>query len=159
MTKAADLAGRVIADAQAGRDIDFRAIREEIHELSECAESEIEHVTLLQFFQVIMDAMESGGNVEPANLDSFRLVRDQDYRLLLTREVLIGENASVELTALVTAREIEAGRMRHDDPMRLAVEDALTRPYLSIHELQRVERDRMAKHSAPKGWRSWFGKS
>lgn len=159
MTESADFADRVLADAKAGRDLDFRAIREEIHNLAERAKSEAEHVTLLQIFNVIMDAMESGGNVEPDNLGAFRKVRDQDYHLLLTREILIGENASVELTARVTEREIAAGRMRQDDPLRVAAEEAATKPYLSIQELQQIERDRLAKNSAPKGWRSLFGKS
>ena len=158
VTESADFAARVLADAKAGRELDFRAIREGIHDLAERAKSEVEHVTLLQVYTVIMDAMESGGNVEPDNLEAFRKTRDQDYHLLLTREILIGENASVELTARITDREIAAGRMLQDDPLRIAVADALTRPFLSIKDLQKIEQKRIANNPAPKSWRSWFGK-
>jgi hypothetical protein len=159
MTKVTDFANRILADASTGRDLDFRAIREEIHDLSQSAESEAEHVSLLQIFHTIIDAMESGGNVNPENIDAFRKIRDQDYHLLLTREILVGENASVELTDKVTAREINAGRMQQVDPLRLAVDDALTKPYQSIEELRQIERDRITKRSGTKGWRSWFSKS
>ena len=158
MTKASELAQRLLDDAASGVPLDFRAVRDELHDLAAQAQSEQEHISILGILHSVMDAMETSGNVSPENLEAFRDVRDKDYRLLLMREIVIGENASVELTDSVTTREISAGRMRLDDPMRRAVDDALKQPFDSVAELERIERDRVAKRSTKKGWRKWFGK-
>ena len=64
-----------------------------------------------------MDLVER--NIGPDDLPLFRETRLKDYRLLLVREALIGENVCVETLDAITRREIEAGRMTPDDELRV----------------------------------------
>ena len=118
-----------------------------------------ERVALLQIHHAVMDMVERSGNVDPENLDAFRDTRAKDYRLLLMREVLIGENASVELLNVVTQREVQAGRMAEHDELRQLAVNSLSEPHLSVQELLRIEQDRLAAVAKTKGWRGWFSKS
>ena len=155
---ASDLISRLQADAASGKSLDFRAVREEIHDLSNGTEDVGERVVLLATFHAVMDMVERSGNVAPENLDAFRMTRAQDYRLLLMREVLIGENASAELLNAVTQREVLAGRMREDDDLRQVAITAISEPYLTVQQLLQVEHDRLAAPKETKGWRKWFSK-
>lgn len=155
---ATEILSQLQADAAAGKELDFRAVRERIHEASERTTDSSERVALLQIFHAVMDLVERSGNIAPENLDAFRDTRAKDYRLLLMREVLIGENVSVELLHAVTEREVQAGRMPESDELRQLAVTSLAAPYLSVQELLKIERDRLAAESKPKGWRRWFGK-
>lgn len=156
---ASELIARLQADSVAGKPFDFRAVREEIHAASKSTTDAAERVVLLQVFHAVMDLVERSGNVEPENLDAFRDTRAKDYRLLLMREVLIGENASAELLNAVTQREVQAGRMSEDDELRQLAVKALLEPYQSVQELLSIEQERVAAAAKPKGWRRWFAKS
>ena len=156
---ATDLLARLQAEAASGKSLDFRSVREEIHDLSEHTDDVGERVTILQIFHAVMDMVERSGNIEPEQLDVFRATRAQDYRLLLMREVLIGENASAELLNAVTQREVQAGRMRDDDELRLVAVGAISEPYLTVQQLMQIEQQRLAPATKSTGWRKWFDKT
>mgnify|MGYP001296022732 CR=1 FL=1 len=155
---ASDLLSRLQADASSGKALDFRAVREEIHNLSERTSDVGERVILLQVFHAVMDMVERSGNVATEHLDAFRTTRAQDYRLLLMREVLIGENASAELVNAVTQREVQSGRMREDDELRQVAVKAISEPYLTVQQLLAIEQERIASSTKATGWRRWFSK-
>ena len=153
--KALDLVAKLQADAAAGKGLDFREVREAIHDASEQTADSSERVILLQVFHAVMDQVERGGNLAPENLATFKDTRAKDYRLLLMREVLVGQNVSVELLHAVTQREVIAGRMAEGDELRQLVK-GLAEPYLSVQQLTAMETERLAKEAKPTGWRSWF---
>ena len=155
---ATELLSQLKADAAAGRSLDFRAIREQIHDASERTSDSGERIVLLQVFHAVMDLTERSGNIAPEGLEVFKDTRAKDYRLLLMREVLVGQNVSVELLNAVTHREVQAGRMPEDDEFRQLAVKGLTEPYLSVQQLLKIEQDRLAADSKPTGWRRWFGK-
>ena len=156
---ASELLDRMQSDTEAGKELDFRAVRDEIHAASELTTDPHERVVLLKLFHLVLDAAERSGNVAPENLDTFRQIRAKDYRLLLMREVLIGENVSTKLLNAVTQREVQAGRMSEQDELRLFAVKALAEPYLSVQDLLRIEQQRLATVVKPRGWRRWFSKS
>ena len=90
--------------------------------------------------------------------EAVRETRAKDYHLLLMREVLIGQNVSVELLHAITEREVQAGRMDENDELRQLAVKGLAEPYLSVQELLKIEQDRVAAESKPTGWRKWFSK-
>ena len=155
---ASELLDYLQAEAESGQTLDFRAIRKEIHDASERTTDVGERVILLQIFHSVMDLVERSGSIAEEHLATFRDTRDKDYRLLLIREVLIGENASAELLNSVTQREVQAGRMPEQDELRQLAIKGLSEPYLSVQELIQIERDRVTALTKPKGWRNWFSK-
>jgi hypothetical protein len=155
---AAEIIGKIEADAAAGRDLDFPAVREQIHDAAERASDTGERVKLLKIFNVVMDLVERSGAIAPENISAFRDTRAKDYRLLLLREVTIGENVSVDLLHAITEREVQAGRMREDDELRQVALKGISEPHLSVQELMKIEQERLAAETKPKGWRAWFAK-
>ena len=155
---ATEILSQLQADAAAGKELDFRAIREQIHQASDRAAGSGERIVLLQLFSAVMDLVQSSSNIAPEHLEAFKDTRAKDYRLLLMREVLIGQNVSVELLHAVTEREVQAGRMPESDELRQLAEKSLAEPYLSVQELLEAEQGRLAADLKPKGWRRWFGK-
>ena len=138
-----ELVARLRADAEAGRPLDHRAVREEIHEIAERTTASDQRVILLDLHKAVMDAVERSGDIAPEKMDAFRHVRGQDYNLLLSREFIIGGTVSVELAYAVTEREVKAGRMGEDDPLHLMAVEAISKPHLSVAEL--IERERQAE--------------
>lgn len=155
---ATDILNRLQADAAAGKQLDFRAVREQIHDAAEQTVDSSERVILLQVFHAVMDLVERSENIAPEDMELFRDTRAKDYRLLLMREVLIGQNVSVELLHAVTQREVQAGRMVEDDELRQLAVKGLAEPYLSVQELLKIEQDRLDAEAKPTGWRRWFGR-
>ena len=155
---AANILSRLQTDAAAGKQLDFRAVREQIHDAAEQTIDSSERVILLQVFHAVMDLVERSGNIAPEDMELFRDTRAKDYRLLLMREVLIGQNASVELLHAVTQREVLAGRMAEDDELRQLAVKGLAEPYLSVQKLLKIEQGRLDAETKPTGWRRWFGR-
>ena len=148
---ATDILTSLQADAASGKELDFRAVREQIHDASEKTTDSGERVLLLQLFHSVMDLVERSGNIAPEDLPKFKDARAKDYKLLLTREVLIGQNVSVELLNAVTQREVQAGRMPEDDELRQLAINGIAEPYLTVEELIKIEGDRIGVESKPKG--------
>ena len=151
-----EILNRLKSDADAGKQLDFRSVREQIHDASERTIDSTERVVLLQVYHTVMDLVERSGTIAPEDLDVFKDTRAKDYRLLLMREVLIGHNVSVELMQAVTQREVNAGRMAEDDEFRQLAIKGLAAPYLSVQELLNMEQDRLSAETKGKGWRRWF---
>jgi hypothetical protein len=154
---AQELFARVQAAAASGESLDFRTIRDDIHAISERTTDIKERLILLRLYHTFMDLVERSGNIDPEKIDDFHRVRAQDYRLLLMKEILVGENVSVELLNAVTQREVQAGRMQEDDELRQLALKAIAEPYSTVQELQEVEQKRLSELAKPKGWKRWFG--
>jgi hypothetical protein len=118
-----------------GETLDWRALREEIHDEFERARSDEERSALLAVFKAVMDLVERSGEIPPEKLDLFRETRSKDYNLLIVRECLVGENVSVEKLDAVTQREVAAGRMAGDHALRTQAEVGMLAPHLSHAEL------------------------
>ena len=100
-----------------GAELDVMKIREEIHENYKHATTARERNFLLDILNAVMDVFERNIS-SPDDLETFRKTRQQDYRLLLITEAVIGEHISPELIDAVTRREVAAGRMAPDDDFR-----------------------------------------
>jgi hypothetical protein len=109
-----------------GPSLDWRAVREEIHDLfGQVATAE--RVTLLRIFTAVMDTVERQGfKGRPDDLAIFRETRRKGYNLLLAMETVVEGNVSPDLLDMVTAREVAAGRMSPDDNMRKLAVSAIT---------------------------------
>jgi hypothetical protein len=114
--------------------LEWTKIREEIHDEHERAETMEERVILLEIFKAVMDQVERAG-LTTDDLTTFRAARLKDYRLLIVRECMIGENVSTETLDAVTQREVAADRMAPDDELRQLAVKGMAAPHLSPAEL------------------------
>jgi hypothetical protein len=131
-------------------------IREEIHKEHERATTTALRVTLLAMHKAILDMAER--TVAPGDMDRFKVARLQDYRLLIIREALIGENVCAETLNAVTEREVAAGRMAPDNDLRETALRGIAAPHLSRAELLEMDAKQraapMVSDSKPvSGWR------
>jgi hypothetical protein len=120
MSKAEELADRLIKEAQSGNTLNWRRARKDIHEAHDAANTEAERVLCLRMHKAVMDAVERRGIIEKNNLAHFRKARQQDYNLLLAKEAMIGRtdgNVPPAKMAAITHREIAAGRMSPNDEL------------------------------------------
>jgi hypothetical protein len=101
----------------AASTLDWRATRDEIHELHKQATTSEERGALLAIYKAVMDLAERSATI--SDIDKFREARQSDYNLFLIREAADEAGNIVPETLLaVTEREIAAGRMAKDDDMR-----------------------------------------
>lgn len=126
MSKAKKLVDRLIREMQSGRMLNWRQVREDIHEAHDVADTEADRVLCLSIHKTIMDAVEREGLIEEDSLAEFREARRQDYNLLLVKEAVIGRtdgNVPPDKMAAITRREVAAGRMSANDELhRIAIE-------------------------------------
>lgn len=134
----------------AGAPIDWQKIREEIHDEHDRATTTEERVALLGIFTAVMDLVERGGLSHEA-MEKFRAARLADYRLLIVKECLVGENVCTETLDAVTQREVVAGRMAPDDELRKNAVLAMAAPHLSRAELIAMETRRGSENTST-GW-------
>jgi hypothetical protein len=112
---AAELVQR-IRSLELGSPLPWTKIREEIHDEYKQA-STADREILLATYKAVMDSVER--HIGPADLETFRTTRRQDYNLLLVSECIVGEgDVSPEMLEAVTRREVAAGRMAADDELR-----------------------------------------
>ena len=138
----------LVARAQAmaaGGDVEWRQMREDIHDELDKKPTVDDRVTLLKLFTAIMDLVER--NVEaadPSKLQDLRNAREADYRLMIVKEAMIGENVCADILLEVTDREVAAGRMTPDHTLRKLAEDATSAPHPTREELAAIaaEKDR-----------------
>lgn len=109
-----DILARLKA-APAGEPLNWVRVRDDISDEYDAADTP-ERVTLLQIYKVVMDTVER--NLAGDDLKTFRTARRQDYNRLLISECLVGNDVSPDTLAIVTSREVEAGRMSSDDELR-----------------------------------------
>jgi hypothetical protein len=117
-----------------GAPLEWRKIRNDIHEEHERATTTADRVALLDIHKALMDAVELGAGFTAEDMEKFKETRRKDYNLLLIREAMIGAtdgNINPQKMGEITRREVEAARMAPDDKFhKLAVAGAtiLTRP-------------------------------
>jgi len=99
-----------------GAPLDWRQIREDIHTEHERATTTADRVALLKIHKALMDRVER--DVASDNMEKFKEARRKDYRILIARETLVGENVDPQKLGEITQREVEAGRMASDDNLR-----------------------------------------
>ncbi len=101
-----------------GATLDWSRIRDEIHAEHDRATTARDREALLGVHKTIMDHVER--NIRPEDLEAFKKFRREDYNLLLIKEGMIGNdtnNLDTHVMALITNREVAAGRMSPDDEM------------------------------------------
>jgi hypothetical protein len=130
--------------------LDIKKIRDEIHQECERATTAEERVSLLQIFNAVMDRVERGG-LSPEDLEKFKAARLADYRLLLVKESLIGENVSPDLLYQATEREVAAGRMAPDDGLRQTAIEGMGTAHPSPAELLAMAEKRKTRYH----WLPW----
>lgn len=137
-----------------GDPLDWRQVREQIHDEHARAASTAERVALLETYRVVMDAAEKESGFDAENLEAFRETRLKDYHLLLVQEARIGDNACVETMYAVIEREIAAGRMSPDDTLRETAVKFMAEPHMSREELMEEDRRKREKEArTATGWR------
>jgi hypothetical protein len=120
---------------------DTHAIRDKIFEEFDAAANSDQRSALLAIFKATMDVAESylAKKGDKQELAKFRESRAEDYTRLLVKESTVDgtlEGAvSPELFMAVTNREIAAGRMTADDPIRRSVVAAAGAQHPSYAEL------------------------
>lgn len=132
---AQELIERVQKLSEASSPLDWRSIREQIHDEFDHAKTTTERIQLLALFTAVMNLVERNIGDDAETLTKFRNVRLGDYRLLITKECLVGENVCADTLYAVTAREIAAGRMAPDDSLRVLAEQQMSQPHPSRDEL------------------------
>lgn len=130
-----------------GDSLDWRKIREEIHDEHDRATTTAERVTLLEIFQAVMNQVERSG-LSPEDLESFKDARKKDYNLLIVKETRVGENVCTETLYAVTEREVAVGRMAPDHPLRAAAVEAMAAPHLSREELVAIAQGKRAESTS-----------
>ena len=95
-----------------------------------------------------MDRVERSGIVQ--ELEMFKEARRQDYALLITKEALVGENVCAETLDAITEREVAAGRMAPEDPIRQGAVAAMAAPHFTRAELVAMEADKGGKNRVTK---------
>jgi hypothetical protein len=126
-------------------------IRDKIFEEFDAAASSDQRSALLATFKATMDIAEShlAKNGDEQQLAAFREARADDYTRLLVKESTVDGTTdgtvSPEMLMAVTNREISAGRLTADDPIRQVAVKAAASPHLSQAEL--VEKTEAKKRS------------
>jgi hypothetical protein len=123
-------------------------IRETIFSEFRIAENENQRGALLGLFCSVLDIVESTV-ADPQLLESLKKSRESDYRSMLTEEALIYGNISIDILNSVTLREIAAGRMPPDHPLRGIAEMGMQAPHPSTVELIEMGQNR---NPAKTGW-------
>jgi hypothetical protein len=121
-----------------GAPVDWRKIREDMHDEHDRATTTEERVALLEIFKAVMDLVKRSG-LTPEDMEKFKEANLKDYRLLIVKEALVGENICTETLDAVTQREVAAGRMAQDDNLREAAVSGMAAPHLSRAELIAME--------------------
>ncbi|HEY5347636.1 MAG TPA: hypothetical protein VIJ72_05545 [Rhizomicrobium sp.] len=122
--------------------IDWREIREEIHRELDHSVTAADRITLLGIFTAVMNLVER--NLEksaPDKLEEFRNIRLSDYRLMIVKEAMVGDNVCADTLYAITGREIAAGRMSSNDGLRDTAVQGVSVPHPSRDELIAMARE------------------
>jgi hypothetical protein len=117
-------------------------IRNKIHGEFDAATSSEQRGALLAIFKATFDITESHlVKNSPEKLAEFQKARAQDYALFLVKECTVGlaspggGDVSVEMMKAATDREVVAGRMTEDHPLRKLAIEGYAAPHLTHIEL------------------------
>jgi len=114
----ADFLKRLQADAAAGAPVNLKQIRNEIHDLHDKSVTTQERVALLSVHKSLLGVAERQMRLD--DLAEYRNLHRADYNLLLIKEATIGDNSgniNPHRMAVITNREVAAGRMSPDDEL------------------------------------------
>ncbi len=111
----------------------WQAIVSEIEKSLEAEESPEGRDMLFSLFQATMDFAETGVSVD--ELCSFQEARKKRFGGYLLREAIIGDQICAETLDAVTRREVAAGRLASDDPLRVFAIHSLAAPHSTREEL------------------------
>jgi hypothetical protein len=125
----------------------WREIRLKIHDEFDLAKTEEQRVALLAAFTAMMNLVEP--NIAPEEREKFQMARRQDYKLLIAKECLVGENVCTETAFAVTRREALAGRMSPDESLYTSMTSAMAAPHLSRAQL--IAMQKRKDDPTPKG--------
>jgi hypothetical protein len=116
---------------------DTQAIRDKIFEEFDASTSGEQRDALLAMFAATMNLAESylAKTSTEEQLAAFRETRADDYTRLLVKESTVDGTVSPEMLMAVTNREISAGRMTVDDPIRKYAVTTAASPHPSHAEL------------------------
>ncbi len=117
----------------------WQQVREEIINRHEKSSKVEDYITLLSLYKSLMDAVELHMQ-DSVDIDQIREVRDQDYKMLITRECTIGDSVCIETLYELTQRELEAGRMGPEHSLINLAVDAIAEPHYSREQLLRQEK-------------------
>jgi hypothetical protein len=120
----------------AGEALEWPCLREQLDEEHARAASAEERLSLLATFATLTDLVERI-DITPDMAATFKAERRQWYYRLLMRESRLGGQPREQALDAITAREVRAGRMAFDDPLRhaavLAVIQLGPRPTIDAH--------------------------
>jgi hypothetical protein len=150
--------GELKAEIDSGKPVDILSTRTQVREGFERKPNSDERTALLELYLGAMDIFEHSGRVLPEEMDSFKDATLRDYRYFLTQEAQIGQNVSVDLLYAATQREIQANRIAENDELCVLATREFSQPHLSVQQLLKIEQDRLAAETSPKGWFRWFSK-
>jgi hypothetical protein len=94
----------------------WRQLRERLHDAFESARTGPQRASLLALNQSLMNLVEKG--LDPKDLESFREIRGHGYSMMVARECLVNGRVDPQLAQAVLQREVEAGRMAANHPLR-----------------------------------------
>jgi hypothetical protein len=94
----------------------WRNIRARIHDEFDRATSSEQRAALLALNQSMMNLAEKG--IDPGQLENFREIRGHSYSMLIVKECLVGDKVCAKTAAIVTRREVAAGRMAPNHGLR-----------------------------------------
>lgn len=116
----------------------WQQVRQEIINRHEKASTVEEYITLLSLHKILMDSVEQKLSAEK-DLEEVKVMRDQDYNMLITRECTIGGSICIDTLYELTQRELEAGRMGPTHCLINVAVDAIAEPHYSREQLLRQE--------------------
>jgi hypothetical protein len=121
-------------------------IADEIDKEWKAARTSAYRESLLSIFKTTMELVETT-LIAPENTEKFRDNWQTHYRTFIVEEALIGKTVCVQTLDELTRREIAAGRLAPDDPLRKGAEAALAAPHASRAELEGLNHSETSKRS------------
>src|SRR4051812_43215863 len=137
---------RQYSDSMGALLLNWREVVNQVALLFTQARSAEQRVALLQVFDAIMDLVEP--SIVTEDLDRFRKLRVAQYQAFIAEEALVGEHVCAETLNAITEREIAAGRMAENDPLRDVALRSMAAPHLTRAQLVQLEATRRANGNA-----------
>lgn len=131
-----DLAEKVEGCAEDSAE--WSSVRDEIFIRHNNAITVDEYITLLSLHQMLMGYIEAK-LPDGISIDEIKALKNQDYKMLLKREYVIGGSVCIDTLYELTQRELEAGRMDPQDELINLAMGAIAGPHYTREQLLRQE--------------------
>ena len=144
----------MLSDSTASTIVNWREIINEIN-------IELNKDNTLDYRCALLDMLKSTFQlvevtIAEEDLDLFRTTNRKVYISHLVEESLVGENVCTETINSVLDREVEAGRMKNDDELRLNMRLALYAPHHSRTELMNIANNQKLLSEKKNGIFDWL---